>query len=217
MRSLVMGLALILAAMVAGGAQAGRLAAPGPNPDWTDNQKFEWYLGYMSKAATTCGNFSASNELNEIASLSPYGRIGLQGTSADRFTGPACGGILKRINELLQKKETYIRYLSESYDCSAGAGPGCIVEGSDRATANHTCGTNVDEALAGLKVDNAEIKSVEIDSRTQGIGSVSDPHHTARIRLQSCRGSLYLELGAQCNLRKSYTRGDCEVAGVSAY
>lgn len=118
MRIFGIALAAGLAIASVGNAEAARMPSSGPNPSWSDSQKFEWYLGYMSKAAAICRSYGASSALGEIAKLSPYGQIGLKGISADGFTGAACGKIRNRTKELLEKKETYIRYMKATYDCS---------------------------------------------------------------------------------------------------
>jgi len=214
MRVFLNGLAFCLAMAVATAVQAGTLPIGGPNPKWDESQKFEWYLGYMSKAVAICGDFSASTQLGEIAALSPYGRVGLKGFSADGFYGGVCVRIRARAKELLEKKEAYVRFLTDAYDCGPG---GKCSDGSDLLASDHACSEKVDEALYGFGIIKDEITSIRIDSKIPGPSNGAEPDHHARVRLKTCQGSLYLDLGAQCSVKQSYTRGDCQVAGVSAY
>ncbi|GAB4361384.1 MAG: hypothetical protein Kow00114_15900 [Kiloniellaceae bacterium] len=99
----VFSLILCFIAFLAGGgaAQAGLLAPPGPNPNWTDMQKFEWYLGYMARAARLCGSYEDADILHRLARMSPYGNIGLGALTGDDFVGPACAGINERADGLV--------------------------------------------------------------------------------------------------------------------
>lgn len=116
MRRLLMGLTLGLAvATAAGSAGAAQAPAVGPKSSWSDNQKFEWYLGHMSQAAAICRDYDAAKQLSEIAALSPYGKLGLKSIGFDSFSGAACGGIRKDAKELLQKKDAYLRYMNATY------------------------------------------------------------------------------------------------------
>lgn len=215
MRTLLTGIALAFGLTLAGTAQAGLLSTPGPNPNWTDNQKFEWYLGYMSKAAATCRQYDASAELAEIAGMSPYGRAGLKGSSADGFIGGVCGKIRKRAAELLEKKEIYINYMTANYDCTPGGA--CRDPLDPHAHQSHSCAEQVNRLLADLDIANSDVASVTYKSPPPGPSSGGTAPYQARIRLKSCQGSLYVDMSEQCSVKQSYTRGDCEVAGVSAF
>lgn len=215
MRKLVYGAFACLAMTLGTGAEAARMPSSGPDPSWSESQKFEWYLGYMSDAAAICREYSASNALADIAKLSPFGRVGLNSISGDGFTGAACGRIRDRVKELLQKKETYIRYLTEKYDC--GPAGQCTGPAADPLASSHTCATQVREALGGIDVDAGDVARLTVQSWPPGPSNGAEPRHRARIQFKSCNGSLYIDLGDRCEVEQSYTRGNCEFSGVSAY
>lgn len=211
-RNLTLGLGLAL--MAAGGAQAAMAPSVGPNPSWTPDQKFEWHIGYMSAASALCRDYNAASQLRDIAALSPYGRMGLNAINFDGFIGGVCAKIRSRAVEMLEKKETYVRILSATYDCSPG---GACAGGPDATTAEHACSEEVDEHLDALSLKRADIKSITFSSPPPGPANAGAAPYQARVRMKSCQGSLYVDLGAQCTLKQSYTRGDCEVAGVSGF
>jgi len=192
-------------------ANAGRMPSSGPDPSWTDIQKFEWYLGYMSNAASTCGDFSGSAELRAIAQLSPYGRKGLAGRKAEAFASAGCAKVLGRMSELLSEKDRYIRYMEATYDCSRDSD--CDLE-EDSVQSDHPCAVSVNEFLEGLDIEQSDIRSIDIESPPKSAGV---PKHRALVRLKSCQGSVHLDLFGQCGVKKSYTRGDCEISGLASY
>jgi hypothetical protein len=107
--------------LTAAAAQSGTLAAPGPSPTWTEMQKFEWYLGYMSRAANTCGSYVESGVLLSLARMTPYGDIGLGSVSGDGFAGPVCGRINNEAKELVADAERIREYLEAAYNCTGEA------------------------------------------------------------------------------------------------
>ncbi len=195
-------------------ADAATMPSSGPNPAWTESQKFEWYLGYMSDAASICRDYAAATQLAEVANLSPYGRIGLSAVGVDGFNGAACGRIRGRVKELLQKRETYIRYLTEKYDCSPDGE--CLEPGVDPLASNHSCSSQVDKALERLNVSRSDVARITVKSETGHLYG-NTPAHQAQVKLKNCEGTLFLDMSEQCRVKQSYTRGDCEIAGVSAY
>ncbi len=201
-------LSFILCLGLGGAARAGMLSAPGPNPNWTEMQQFEWYLGYMSRAANTCGTYNESAVLRELARMSPYGDIGLGSVTGDGFAGPACGRINNRVKELVADADKIRAYIEAAYNCS---GTGCygqkLVE-----WLSHTCADSLKAYLSSRSIDN---ETTEVTISDVISGGHWDYH--ARVRLKSCEGSLYVEMKDSCRVKKDYTRGDCEVAGVSAY
>ncbi|WP_299617039.1 hypothetical protein [Pelagibius sp.] len=214
MRQFLSAAALAVGLFCGTAAQAGTLPGTGPNPQWSDSQKFEWYLGYMSKATAICSDYAAATELGNLASLSPYGRKGMAVTTGDGFYGAACAGIRKEAADLLSEKDDIGRYLASLYNCDPG---GKCLGGSDIASPKHACAESVNKLLSELEVAEGDIRGIHFTSPPPGPTSGAEPDYRARIRLKSCRGSLYVDLTEQCRVQQSYTRGDCEVAGVSGY
>jgi hypothetical protein len=206
-------ISLILCALavglgLGGAARAGSLAAPGPNPNWTEMQQFEWYLGYMSRAANTCGTYTESAVLRDLARMSPYGEIGLGTVTGDGFAGPVCGRINNRAKELAADAGKIRGYIETAYNCT---GSGCygqkLVE-----WLSHTCADSLKAYLSSRSIES-EITEVTINDVISG--GHWDYH--ARVRLKSCQGSLYVEMKDSCRVERDYTRGDCEVAGHDGF
>lgn len=217
MQPFLFGTILCLGTMLATQADLATAAtapSPGPQKDWTDTQKFEWYIGYMSRAAALCGSYSESNELAEVAKLSPYGRAGLKSINFDTFYGAACGGIRNRAEELLQKKESYVRFLTELYGCSPDGK--CLDGGTEPLASNHSCSPQVDKALERLNVSRSDIASITVRSESGHLYG-NTPAHQAQVKLKNCEGTLFFDMSEQCRVKQSYTRGDCEIAGVSSF
>jgi hypothetical protein len=193
-----------------GVARAGSLAAPGPNPNWTDMQQFEWYLGYMSRAANTCGTYTESAVLRDLARMSPYGEIGLGTITGDGFAGPVCGRINNRAKELAADAGKIRGYIETAYNCN---GSGCYGQKlSDWQF--HACADKLKEHLNGLIDDPDDIDKVTISDVKK---SAKIDHHQARVRLNSCQGSLYIDMRDSCYVEREYTRGDCKIAGVDGF
>ena len=191
-----------------GGARAGTLAAPGPNPNWTDMQQFEWYLGYMAQAASTCGTYNESAVLRQLARMSPFGSIGLGSVTGDGFAGPVCGRINNEAKELVADADKIRAYIEATYDCTAEECYGQRMV----AWKSHSCAGSLTEYLARRQIES-QISEVTISDVISG--GHWDYH--ARIRLKSCDGSLYVEMKQSCRVERDYTRGDCEVAGVDGF
>jgi len=207
----VFSLILSLIAFLAGGgaAQAGMLSAPGPNPNWTDMQQFEWYLGYMALAARTCGSYQEADVLHRLARMTPYGDIGLGSVTGDGFAGPVCGRINNEAKELAADATKIEEYIEATYSCTDEAcyGQKFVVWKS------HECADDLMVHLSKHDVTEHDLGEVAIrDGFFGGKRQIS-----AQIRLKSCEGSLYVEFSKSCRIVKNYTRGDCEVAGVDGY
>lgn len=200
---------LLTAGLPAGGAQAGRLAPPGPNPNWTDMQQFEWYLGYMSRAARICGTYTEADVLHRLARMSPYGEIGLGAVTGDGFAGPVCGGINSEVRKLAADVKQIQAYLEATYNCEA---EGCYGQKlSDWKF--HACADPLKSHLASRAVEEAQVSEVTINDVISG----GHWDYNARVRFKNCQGSLYVDLNGSCRVVKDYTRGDCEIDGVGRY
>lgn len=207
----VFSLILSLIAFLAGGgaAQAGMLSAPGPNPNWTEMQQFEWYLGYMALAARTCGSYQEAAVLHRLARMTPYGDIGLGSVTGDGFAGPVCGRINNEAKELVADATKIEEYIEATYSCTDEA---CYGQ-KFVAWKSHECADDLMVHLSKHDVTEHDLGEVAIrDGFFGGKRQIS-----AQIRLKSCEGSLYVEFSKSCRIMKNYTRGDCEVAGMDGY
>lgn len=210
MRQFALILSVLAILCVAVGARAGTLAPPGPNPNWTDMQKFEWYLGYMARAGRTCGSYVEADVLHRLARMSPYGDIGLGSVTGDGFAGPACGRINNEAKELAADSKKIQEYLEATYNCTA---EGCYGQKlSDWKF--HACADQLVAYLASRSVSKDDLREITI-TNVRNSGATLD--YQARIRLKSCQGSLYVNMRESCWVERDFTRGDCEVAGVSQY
>ena len=209
--SLILSFLAFFAFLAAGsGAQAGLLSAPGANPNWTKMQQFEWYLGYMARAANLCGSFQESAVLHRLARMTPYGDIGLGAIMGDGFSGPVCGGINNEAKELAADAKKIEGYLEATYDCT---GEGCYGQSlSDWKF--HDCADKLRAHLAKRDVAETDLREVTI-ANVRNSGATLD--YQARVRLKNCQGSLYVDLTDSCRIVKDYTRGDCAVTGVESY
>lgn len=72
--------------------------------------------------------------------------------------------------------------------------------------------------IAGLPVQSGDITGITIiprqDLRREGPYLVG---YEATVRLQSCQGSLILNLNEDCSFRDAYTRGACRIPGLPDY
>ena len=200
-------LGLLLTATV---AQGGTLAAPGPSPTWTEMQKFEWYLGYMSRAANTCGSYVESGVLLSLARMTPYGDLGPGSVSGDGFAGPVCGRINNEAKELVADAERIREYLEAAYNCTGEACYGQKL--SDWQS--HSCAEALKSHLANRSVGKDDVRAVTF-TNTRRRSTILD--FQAKVLLKSCEGSYYVDLKESCAIKRDYTRGDCQVDGVERY
>ncbi len=81
------------------------------------------------------------------------------------------------------------------------------------------CAAEVRDHLADLPLSQGDVKSVRIMERVN-IADDFGPEIfgvDAWVRLHSCSGYLVLNMSRGCFLRQAYTRGDCQVEGLSNY
>lgn len=208
----VFALALLLAGgpLPADPARAGSIPIGGPNPNWTDMQKFEWYIGRMATAAQMCAAHEEAGVLNRLARMSPYGGIGLGQMRGDDFYGPACVEIAADAKDLVADAAKIEAYLEATYGCK---GEGCFGQ-TLSSWQTHACAETLKGHLADHAVPAHELNEVTF---SQVIVSSGQPDYQVRIRFKNCQGALYVELSHSCRVVKDYTRGDCAVAGVAAY
>ena len=210
MRLFAFTLSLLTILLATDGAWAGTLAPPGPNPNWTDMQKFEWYLGYMARAGGTCGSYEEANVLHRLARMSPYGDLGLSSVTGDGFAGPVCGRVNDEVKDLAADAKKIQEYLEATYKC---IDEGCYGQKlSDWQF--HSCADALLAHLADRSVNKDDLRDVTITSVRNAASMQS---YQARVRLKSCEGSLYVNMKESCTIVRDFTRGDCEVAGVAQY
>jgi hypothetical protein len=75
------------------------------------------------------------------------------------------------------------------------------------------------ERLAELQIESSEVDSIRYVLKRK-VGEQAGPDiqgAEAYVRLKRCTGYLVVEMNRATYIRQTYTTGDCEVAGVSAY
>ena len=198
------------------GASAATGPKVGPKDSWNDMQKFEYYIGQLAGAASLCNYFDLSNQLKQLADLTPYGRKGWASLlSFDGLRGGHCSTYAEGARKLLGDRDKLWNYLTEKYDCPGGE---CAPEDADDST-SATCRPEVDEYLATLSVSSGDIKSVRIQNAS-GNGAqmtTGQKGYDAWVRLNSCSGWLIIKMSTACHLRRSFTRGECAVDGINQF
>ncbi|WP_193371257.1 hypothetical protein [Pelagibius marinus] len=114
-------LCIITALFGSNAAFAAAGAGGGPSDSWNEMQKFEYYLGDIAGALNVCRMYGMHAEMRELASLSPYGKIGMQAWAAyDDIRGGVCGRVRTAAESVLSDKDKVLDYLRAKYDCSSG-------------------------------------------------------------------------------------------------
>lgn len=113
-------LGALLVGVTAGSSLAATGAGHGPQSSWNQMQKFEYYLGDLAGALNLCRRHGLYRQLHELASITPYGRKGLEAWLVyDGVRG--CPGLSDQAEEILQDKAKILEYLKHKYDCSSGS------------------------------------------------------------------------------------------------
>lgn len=87
-----------------------------------------------------------------------------------------------------------------------------------QVTTVDACDAEVAPALRELGVQEADVRSVQIERRSGAPNPPTNYVYDAWVRLESCdRGYLVITMTRYCHVTQSYTRGDCQVNGVPAY
>jgi hypothetical protein len=206
---LSLSVVLLACALGATTPRAASIPVGGPNPNWTEMQKFEWYVGRMAQAAQMCGAYTEAGILNRLARMSPYGSIGIAQMRGDDFYGPACVEISADAKGLVADAKKIEEYLEVTYGCR---GEDCYGQ-SLSDWQSHACADAVKSQLASRAVEKEQISEVTISDVISG--GHWDYH--ARVRFKNCQGSFYVELKESCSVQREYTRGDCEIDGVEGY
>lgn len=112
---------IALALLGSGTAQAAAGAGHGPSSSWNEMQKFEYYLGDLAGALNVCRMYGMYAEMRELASLTPYGKIGMQAWGPyDDIRGGVCGKVRGAAESVLGDKDKLLDYLRAKYTCSSG-------------------------------------------------------------------------------------------------
>lgn len=99
------------------GATAAMGPGTQPKSSWNDMQTFEYNIGRMAGGLQLCRRFEMAGELQAIADLTPYGKLGMRKMRAFDGLG-GCGSLASNAEKILGDKETLIEYLQIKYDCS---------------------------------------------------------------------------------------------------
>jgi hypothetical protein len=207
---LSLSVVLLACALGATTPHAASIPVGGPNPNWTEMQKFEWYVGRMAQAAQMCGAYTEAGILNRLARMSPYGSIGVAQMRGDDFYGPACVEISADAKGLVVDANKIEEYLEVTYGCR---GEECYGQ-SLSDWQSHACADAVKSHLASRAVEKEQVREVTI-TNIRHSGATLD--FLARVQLKNCQGSLYVDLKESCAVKRDYTRGDCEIDGVEGY
>ena len=90
-----------------GSAHAVSVGGLEPDPNWTKQQKAEFWIGVITIAGERCGYYSDAEKVKEIAKLSPYGRQGMKlAGKVDTFSG--CARVHGTITKLINQKANWI-------------------------------------------------------------------------------------------------------------
>src|SRR5690606_31673487 len=119
---IVFAASLIAAAVPIGAPRAAVGPVAGPNPNWTDMQKYEWYLGHMAIYAQMCGAYDEAAVLTRLARMSPYGSVGLGKMRGDGVLRAACVGIVADAKDIVADASKLEESLEATYGCE---GEGC--------------------------------------------------------------------------------------------
>lgn len=107
----------LLLGLSAGDASAA--AGPGTQPQssWNDMQTLEYNIGRIAGGLQLCNRFTMAREMQEIADLTPYGKLGVRKMLVyDSMRG--CGSLANNAETILGDKDKLMEYLKIKYDCS---------------------------------------------------------------------------------------------------
>lgn len=206
-----LALAMLLSlAIIPSAPRAGTIPLPGPNPNWTEMQTYEWYIGFLARASQICRAYGEAAVLSRLARMSPYGAVGFAQNPADGFLGNGCVRLRDRAAEMVADAAKIEDYIEATYNCSDD---GCFGQSLDDWQF-HACGNSLKSHFAILDIDDKNIRAVTmLNPSTTG----SKAAHQARVQFHSCQGSLYIDLTEQCIMEKTQTRGDCAFDGIERY
>lgn len=80
------------------------------------------------------------------------------------------------------------------------------------------CSADAQREMRRLSLAEADIAEVDYVQKINPAGKGPEVLGVrAWVRLKSCSGHLVIDMTRSCFVRQSYTRGDCRVAGTTAY
>jgi len=79
------------------------------------------------------------------------------------------------------------------------------------------CDEQIAQTLRELSVPQEDVKSIDLARRGKGGKSSSNYTQDAIVRLNSCSGTLVINMTRYCMVQQSYTTGDCSVGGMPNY
>ncbi|MEQ8356849.1 MAG: hypothetical protein RH942_15005 [Kiloniellaceae bacterium] len=104
---------------VAQPAEAATGPGTQPKESWDKMQTFEYNIGRIAGGLELCRRYEMSREIQAIADLTPYGKLGM--AKMRIFDGMrGCGGLAENAKSVLGDKEKLIEYMKIRHDCSRG-------------------------------------------------------------------------------------------------
>ena len=202
--------------LLACSAQAATGPKGGPSDSWTRMQKFEFYVGELAGALNLCRITDLAYELKELSDMTPYGRKGWRSMLPfDSISGGRCTSYAESAREILADRDKLVAYLADKYDCPGGD---CAEEGGGEA-ASRPCQTELDAHLSSLPLATNDVSAIRMVTKEPGVNERfrGNYKHQAWVTLKSCSGGLLVQLTESCQPRKTFSRGDCQVEGISSY
>lgn len=129
MKLLRLGIALLLPTMLVcllGSPVSAVVVRIGPKESWSEEQRAEYWLGFLSEALTHCGYYSDARALRELARQTPYGRHGISQTTGYDYYAGGCASARNDAKKVLSNKNAWKAHLESKYSCSDS---GCTVRG----------------------------------------------------------------------------------------
>lgn len=82
----------------------------------------------------------------------------------------------------------------------------------------HPCLPAVDAEIARVQLDPSRIDRITFGRQVQTLGENNRTvGYDGWVRLNDCGGSMIVDLDTRCNVRQTYVRGMCGVAGVKTF
>ena len=81
------------------------------------------------------------------------------------------------------------------------------------------CESTVAEKLDAYRIDETDVSGIYYAARVAATGRTGRRIRgvTAWVSLDSCDGSVVIELNNSCKVRQAYTRGQCRVPGLKSF
>ena len=79
------------------------------------------------------------------------------------------------------------------------------------------CQTQINSVLAQSQIRQEEVTSIRVARHGAGRRSTRNDVIEAWVRLRSCSGHLVISMRQSCHVQQTFTRGDCQFAGVRRF